>query len=66
MSKVVYTIVKNEKDGEKDYWTRIGVAVDNRDGSLNVLLNALPVNGTLHIREEKPRNQDWQDDEPGF
>ncbi|MGH7898781.1 MAG: hypothetical protein ACREQQ_12560, partial [Candidatus Binatia bacterium] len=31
-------------------WVRIGVAFDNKDGSLNVLLDALPLNGRLHIR----------------
>ena len=50
--KDVYTIVKN---GEKDYWNKIGNAFLNRDGSLNVRLNALPVNGQLNIRDPKPR-----------
>ena len=27
----------------------------NRDGSLNVRLDALPLNGQLHIRDEAPR-----------
>jgi hypothetical protein len=55
--KVVYTI--NER-GEKSYWTRIGVAYVNRDGSLNVKLDAVPVNGTMQVR-------DWtsRDEQPG-
>jgi len=53
--KHVYTIVEGGREGTKkdDYWVRIGVAFENRDGSINVKLNALPVNGTLHIRDRK-------------
>jgi hypothetical protein len=50
--KDVYTIVKN---GEKDYWNAVGKAFLNRDGSLTVRLNALPINGQLHIRDPKPK-----------
>lgn len=50
--KDVFTIVKN---GEKDYWNKIGNAFVNKDGSMNVKLNALPVNGQLNIRDPKPR-----------
>lgn len=32
-------------------WTRIGKAVENRDGSLNIFLDALPIDGKLHVRE---------------
>jgi hypothetical protein len=53
--KYVYTIVEGGREGNKreDYWVRIGVAFENKDGSINVKLNALPVNGTLHIRDRK-------------
>jgi len=50
-----------EKCGDKSYWTKIGVAFVNQDGPLNVKLVANPVNGELHIRDPKPR-----DDGPGF
>ena len=49
---VVYTIVERERDGKK-FWVRIGAAFRNRDGSLNAFLDAVPVNGTMHIREAK-------------
>lgn len=50
----VYTI--REKDGfEKPFWTRIGVAFVNRDGSFSVYLDASPLDGKLHIRE-------WRDE----
>ena len=53
--KEVYTIVENP-NGNKDFWIRVGVAFENKDGSLNVKLNCLPLNGTLHIRDPKPRD----------
>jgi hypothetical protein len=46
---VVYTIVARERDGRK-FWVRIGTAFRNRDGSVNAILDAMPTNGTLHIR----------------
>lgn len=48
--KAVYTIVERGGDA-KNLWLRIGIAFPNRDRSLNVLLDAVPVNGRLHIRE---------------
>jgi hypothetical protein len=55
---VVYTIIEPTKEGAKPYWQRLGVAFKNRDDSINVILNGLPVNGKLHIREEEPRDKD--------
>jgi hypothetical protein len=34
---------------------RVGAAFVNRDGSLNVRLDAMPVNGELQIRDYQPR-----------
>jgi hypothetical protein len=48
-TKAVYTII--EREDRKNLWLKIGVAFENNDGSLNVILNALPVNGKLHIRD---------------
>lgn len=50
----VFTIT--ERDG-KSYWIRIGAAFTNRDGSESVLLDALPVNGRLQIRERETARQ---------
>ncbi len=46
--------IPESRDGEKPFWVRIGVAFTNRDGSINVLLDALPI-GTnrLQIRETR-------------
>lgn len=49
--KVVYTITER---GDRSFWTRIGVAYVNRDGSLSVKLDAIPVNGTMQIRDWTP------------
>jgi len=51
--KVVYTII--EPGDGKNIWRTVGSAFVNRDESLTVLLDALPVNGRLHIREPKER-----------
>lgn len=49
----VYTIV--EKQGkEKPFWIKVGACFSNRDGSMNVVLDALPINGRLHIRQKDP------------
>lgn len=50
--KDVFVITEREGE-EKDYWTRIGVAFVNRDDSLNVVLDAIPLTGRLHIRERR-------------
>ena len=51
---VVYTIV--EKVGsDKSFWWKIGSAWVNRDQSINIQLDALPVNGKLHVREPSER-----------
>ena len=45
--KYVWNIV--EREGmERPFWNRIGVAFENSDGSLNVRLDCLPMNGKLH------------------
>lgn len=45
----VYTVVHRDGGG-RSYWTRIGSAYANRDGSLSITLDALPVNGSLQVR----------------
>ncbi len=49
--KAVYTIV--ERPNAKSRWVRIGIGFVNHDGSVNVRLDAMPVNGTLHIRDHR-------------
>ncbi|MBL7685265.1 MAG: hypothetical protein JNK65_04430 [Deltaproteobacteria bacterium] len=54
--KEVYIITEKAglDDGpSKSVWTKIGVAHVNRDQSLNVILDAIPMNGRLHIRDKR-------------
>jgi hypothetical protein len=54
----VYAILERK---DRKHWFKIGAAFSNRDGSLNVYLDALPV-GTncLHVREPRA----WDDARP--
>ncbi len=47
---VVFSVRKHEKTGTV-VWVRAGHAVANKDGSTNVTLDMLPLDGKLHIRE---------------
>lgn len=53
-ARAVYTVV--EKGDGKNIWVRIGGSFENRDGSETVLLDAMPFNGKLVIREYQPRD----------
>jgi hypothetical protein len=48
---VVHTV---DERGERSFWTRVGTAFINRDGSINVKFDAVPVNGTVCLRAVKP------------
>lgn len=52
--KAVYTVIERGQ-GQKPFWLRIGAAFVNRDSSLTVKLNALPLNGTLQVRDVEPQ-----------
>jgi hypothetical protein len=53
VTKEVFTIV--EREGLlKALWVRIGSAWENRDGSIKVIFNALPMKGEVLIRDPKP------------
>jgi len=53
--KIAYVITQR---GTHKYWTRIGAAFVNRDGSFNVKLDAIPVTGEIHVRDYVPREDD--------
>jgi hypothetical protein len=38
---------------KKTYWTKVGRAFLNSDGSYNILMDALPLSGKLQIRPHK-------------
>lgn len=51
----VFTVREAQKEGAKPFWVRVGQAYTNKDGSLSVYLDALPINGKLQIREPPPQ-----------
>lgn len=38
----------------KSFWTKIGVAFENEDGSLSLHLAAVPVTGKMIVRDAQP------------
>lgn len=46
--KIAYVIAV--RNGKK-FWNRCGVAFVNKDGSINLKLEAVPVSGEVHIRD---------------
>lgn len=56
----VYTVVERKRQ-ERARWLRVGGGWENKDGSINVALDALPVNGRLNIRAA---DEDGAEDAP--
>ncbi len=52
--KAVYTIVENDRL-DRPLFRRIGTGLVNRDASLSIVLDALPVSGRLHVRDLETR-----------
>ena len=48
--KDIFTII-DKGEGKKAYWCKVGSAWENHDGSWNIVLDALPVNGKLNMRD---------------
>lgn len=54
MKQLVAVIERGEGEERKSYWTRIGVAFENRDGSYNLRFDFLPARmetTTIQIRD---------------
>jgi hypothetical protein len=52
----VFSIRESTKGGGS-IWVRAGSAFVNKDFSLNVLLDVLPLDGKLHVREAGERRE---------
>ena len=53
MSDMLEALVVREKDG-KSWWTKIGVAFPNRDGTGYLIrLEATPLDGVIHLRPKR-------------
>ena len=53
--KAAYSIL-DRGEGKEPYWHLIGTAFVCKDGSLNLVLNSLPLDGKVHIRDFKERD----------
>lgn len=59
---IVYAPIEREKS-KKTFWLRVGTAFWNKDESINVYLDALPLGGKLQLRqktENKPSSEDGE------
>ena len=55
--KDVFAIFETKDGRDRSRWVRVGVAFDNRDGSLNLLLDAVPLSGRLQVRQRATETQ---------
>ena len=46
---------ENTNGDKKNFWTKVGVAFKNKDGSWSLELQAIPVSGRLQMRAPKQR-----------
>lgn len=51
----IYNLIeKDQKDGtKKTIWNKVGTAHVNRDGSVNLFLDSIPLNGKCQVREDR-------------
>lgn len=49
---------------QRSFWTKIGVAFENKDGSYSLQLAAIPVNGRLQMRDPAPPREDGKESFP--
>lgn len=49
-------MVEDDEAEKKSFWTKVGVAFENRDGSYSIKLSAIPVSGRLQMRDPSPKD----------
>ncbi len=47
--------VVSREGSEKDFWTRIGTAFENKDGSWNLLFDYYPTSSNITVQMRKPK-----------
>jgi hypothetical protein len=60
MMQLVAVVERGEGKDKKSFWTRIGVAFENRDGSYNLRFDyfpARPETTTIQLRAIEPRDE---------
>lgn len=57
MKQMVGAVERGEGEEKKSFWTRIGTAFENSDGSWNIKLDYMPTSfgTTLQMRDIDPR-----------
>lgn len=50
----IYTVVQR---AGRTLWIRVGIGFVNRDDSINLYLDALPVSGQLQVRQYRRRDE---------
>lgn len=55
MKKYTVSSPVNFGNEGKTKWVRVGIAFDNKDGSINVIFDALPLNGKVTIKEQSQK-----------
>lgn len=61
MKQLVAAIERGEGDEKKSYWTRIGVAFENRDGSYNLRFDFIPARldaTTIQLRDFEAKDKE--------
>lgn len=60
--KLVLCPIAPKDPTKKTLWVRMGTAFVNKDNSINLYLNGLPVNGKLQVRDFDEREErEWQE-----
>ncbi|HSN91357.1 MAG TPA: hypothetical protein VLS93_09020 [Anaeromyxobacteraceae bacterium] len=57
---VVYAVgdFTDKSGAQRSRWTKVGVAFENRDGSITLRLHAFPI-GTDKLQVREARDEDW-------
>ena len=51
-----------DREGKKAFWTEIGVGFTNRDGSITLKMNLVPIDGGMIVVKPLDRDgRDWRD-----
>lgn len=66
MSKPTHRILQIESRGEeaKPYWREVGVAFENKDGSLNLVFSVVPMFDKHTVQLRKIEDKDASQDAP--
>jgi len=58
--KHVFTMIEQEGE-EKSRWVKIGIGFVNRDDSINIYFDALPLNGKVNVRNPSKKSNNTKE-----